>query len=268
MGALRSSTPVDLAPIIRVDALPARYTPETDREIALRVVGYYEGGLSEFRGVPVLRRALTEIERGALEKRASDLRQALAPVPDDAPRPLAVKDAMMGMLGAFQSMQRHDDMVAAGIVASYLENPAVVTAPPWAVIEACKKVRTGKAGLNPSFCPSEPEFAAVVEREIQPYCARLGEMTALLTARVDSPMPAHQRPTAAEIEAKLGRTVGRAPSGRLASIPLREPMTEQRRQALRADLAARKARNEALQVPTAEMPPDAPASSSAASFPD
>ncbi len=77
---------------------------------------------------------------------------------------------------------RHGKRGAA--VGGYLHS--VRTHPPWAVIKACEQVRTGMAGLNTSYCPTEPEFCALVRRIVAPYELQLRKTEALLSAKPPS----------------------------------------------------------------------------------
>ncbi len=55
--------------------------------------------------------------------------------------------------------------------------------PTWAIIKACEQVRAGQAGLNTSFCPSEPEFCELVRKLVAPYALQLRKTEALLVAK-------------------------------------------------------------------------------------
>jgi hypothetical protein len=148
-------------PTTRERDLPPLFVPEIDRELP-RLVMFWEGGSAsgESKGMAVLRRPFTDVERTALEERVWSLTCAVAP-PQEADRDTLL-EAISGMLGAFPAMQRHDDLTAMAIAAGYLWTAR--ERPPWAILKACGLVRSGAAGLNRAFCPSEPEFNAIAER--------------------------------------------------------------------------------------------------------
>jgi hypothetical protein len=108
--------------------------------------------------------------------------------------------------------------------------------PAWAIAQACRKIVCGEAKLDRRFTPNDTEIFDIVTDVVRPYRENLRQAKALLDAPVDE--PPH-----------------RGTSGRLAPIrpwpekapqrPLVEPMTKSRRETLMADLAARKARNDA-----------------------
>src|SRR5712671_3962160 len=85
-----------------------------------------------------------------------------------------------GMLNGFPTMARLDIESAVATVGGYLH--VVRGYPPCAVIKACERLRNGEAGLNRSYCPSEPEFHEVVRRIVAPYELQLRKTKALLNA--------------------------------------------------------------------------------------
>ncbi len=122
--------------------------------------------------------------------------------------------------------------------------------PAWAIAQACRKIVCGETKLDRRFAPNDTEIFDIVAGVVRPYRENLRQAKALLDAPVDEPPP-------------------RGPSGRLAPIrpwpekasqrPQVELMTNSRRQALMADLAARRARNDARREvrvdPTEEAAP-------------
>jgi hypothetical protein len=183
-------------PIWDSQQLPAVFVRETDRDIPDRVVSWYEG--SERR--PVLQRDLTANERGALVRRQRDLMVALAASGRRDDRCAA---AVTMMLSGFPAMNRYDDETSVALTNCYLD--VVREKPPWAIIEACRRVRSNHAGLNPAFCPSEPEFSFVVQRLVEPYQRMLRKVDDIIgaVAQVEPPKLSRE-----EIEAKLGRKLG------------------------------------------------------------
>ena len=89
--------------------------------------------------------------------------------------------AVSGMLNGFPAMSRLDIESALATVGGYLH--VVRNYPTWAIIKACEQVRAGQAGLNTSFCPSEPEFCELVRKLVAPYALQLRKTEALLVAK-------------------------------------------------------------------------------------
>ncbi len=189
----RSSPPGAIRrPIADRSRVPAAYVRATDRDIPDRVVTAYEGAgtATQRPAMPALRRALTADERDALVRRRDDLMAALA-APPNGRHDDRCASAVAGMLAAFRTADRLDIEATVAVVGGYLH--VARDYPPWAVIAACEQVRTGESGLNRSYCPHEPEFAAVVRGIIAPYKERLRRTEALLDAAPpDEPAPHHR----------------------------------------------------------------------------
>jgi hypothetical protein len=196
-----------------------------DRDIPDQLVWAYDSGRR-----PKLRRELEPTERSALEARANDLRRALAPWPPSSRNDLI---ATIGeMLGAFPTMQRYSAEEALGMSIAYLEsarNSNDAPFPHWAIVRACDLIRRGEAGIERSFCPPEPVFVSVVRNQIGHYKRQLAEIEAILNA----PVPERR----AEPEPR--------PMPKRRGLP--PPLQGERASALKADLEARKARNQAQQ---------------------
>jgi hypothetical protein len=157
-----------IVPTIRERDLPALFVPAIDRDLPCLVMfwedrswedGGREGG-QVCRGTAVLRRPFTDAERSALEERIWSLSCAVAP-PQEKDRD-SLLAAIAGMLGGFPAMQRYDELTALALAAAYLW--CARERPPWAILRACDMVRSGTAGLNRAFCPSEPEFNTIAAR--------------------------------------------------------------------------------------------------------
>lgn len=205
-----------IVPITSRADLPAEFDPEIDLGLPDRLVCLWGGTGGDYRGMPAeLRREMTDSEIGAVRRRIAAIKHALEPAPQDSTRMLTA--AVTAMLGGFPQMQRHDKQAAAMIAASYLW--IVRDLPHWAITEACERIRANKAGLNASFCPTEPEFRKVADLCAAVYRRRLAEAEALLRAKVrDEPKP---KMSAAELEAKLGRPISDRPQA--AVPPVIEP---------------------------------------------
>jgi hypothetical protein len=183
-----------IVPIANSDHLPEVHSRDLSR-IERLVVWTSAAGQLE------LARPLTGEETAWLSVRMHALERALEPWRGDS------RDDLLGvisrMLGGFPNMQRHDRVAALGIAMAYLEVAA--ECPPWAILKACQLVRRGKAGLNPSFCPTEPEFNILARRLLAPYVEALRRARQLLDADVREELkPKLGRK---EIEAKLGRKI-------------------------------------------------------------
>jgi hypothetical protein len=102
--------------------------------------------------------------------------------------------------------------------------------------DACVAVRSNQAGLNPSFPPTEPEFATVVKRTSAWYRKKLRETDEMLNAKVienvDAPKLSKE-----EIEKLIGRPISEAQYH--ARMPPCDPGYAER---VRKDLAMRRAR--------------------------
>lgn len=196
-----TTKPATPLPILHKSGLPAVFDPRVDH-LAGRLVDGYSNGNGAQRGLALaLRRDPTPEEKTTLETRIADLRGALLPAPPAGDNEL--RTAIMAMLGGDPNMQRYDQATAYAMASGFLY--VVRDQPHWAILEACEQVRSGRAGLNPSFCVKEPEFAIVVRRCTQPYRQRLAEIESLLRARVRQPPPAP--PTRAQVEASLGQSL-------------------------------------------------------------
>jgi len=136
-----------------------------------------------------------------------------------------------GMIGAFPVMQKYDQTTALGMVGAYLSTAR--ERPHWAIVKAAAMIRSGNAGLNPGFCPSEPEFNILVGRLVEPYLEALRRAERLLTAKIEpSAQPEPRLPEAKSPPATIS-------DGKHASRVM-------------AELAARKAHRGAPQLGSGE----------------
>jgi hypothetical protein len=191
-----------IAPIRREDRLPAIHVGEIDRDL-YSVVMFWEGG-GVGSGTPVLRRPFNASERAALERRVWELGCAVAPF-EDSNREVLLQ-AITGMLGAFPMMQRFDQSTALGIVAGYLWTAR--ERPHWAIVKACERVRSGNAGLNASYCPSEPEFNNLISRLVEPYVNALRRAENLMMKKIEPPAPPRHTHAGSKLEARTGMPAG------------------------------------------------------------
>jgi transposase len=173
----------------------------------------------EVAGTPVLRRPFSDAELSALQGRVWSLSCGVAP-PQETHRDALLR-AILGMLGGFPMMQRYDEVAGLAIAAAYLWSAR--KRPRWAILKACDMVRSGNAGLNLAFCPSEAEFNTIAGRCADPYVNALrrakellaavdGRAKQLLAGRTEAPREA-PRPMPAKSgqrELRDGRHVARA----------------------------------------------------------
>jgi hypothetical protein len=167
-------------PVLYEDRLPPLFVQAVDRGIRDRVVLFWENGGVDV-GVPVLRGPLPDADKTSLELRATELRNALMPWPETS-RDVLVDD-ISRMLGAFTANQKYDADTALMMAMSYLWT--VRQRPHWAISKGCRMVRAGTAGLNPSYCPSEPEFNQLIGGLVADYERRLAATERLLAAKVE-----------------------------------------------------------------------------------
>ncbi len=202
--------------------LPSPFLRLTDRDIADRVVSF-----RNVAGQPAeLRRALTDPERTALERRAAELRAALALAP------AASRDRIVDALLSIQPAG-FDYETSVAAATAYLRNLEDRTAdyahfrlPEWAIMEACRQICT--AGVRAETGTTlEQTLHITIRALLATFEKRLGEIEGLLGAKVDT-------------------APSRAPSGHLA--PIAPPRGDGRHaQRVAADLEERKARNTARQ---------------------
>lgn len=196
------------------------------------ILRHLRRGCTDDRGVRLLHRLPTDGERAVLTRRQAALEIAATPA---VPQECAV--AIAQMLAGFPSYRAagEDFEIMATQYATVLRRY-----PAWAIRAACGEISSGRLigdevlGLNPAFPPSAQQVAVVTAREVRALERELAEVREVIAGRVEDQAP---RPTQAEIEAKLGRSIGRPPSGLLA------PLSADRIAALNADLAGRRARN-------------------------
>jgi hypothetical protein len=226
LPAKRSSTS---APPAKRDAngLPVRLDQECDIDLPRRLFAPWIPDT----GPRAIARALSAEERAKIEARATALEDALKPFTRNDEH--AVRASINGLFSGYRTMRQLGEDARAVVdvtMAVLREFPA------WAIAQACRKIVCGETKLDRRFPPNDTEIFDVVAGVVRPYNENLRQAKALLSAPVDEPR-------------------SRGPSGRLAPIgpwpekapqrPQVEPMTRSRREALMADLAARKTRNDA-----------------------
>jgi hypothetical protein len=232
-GSLSKLPTVEIVPITREDQLPVPFDREADRSIPDRVLMWMGSN-----GEAELRHPLQPAERTALQRRAGELRSALAPWPPSSRDELEGEVSLMLNVPANRGL---DETAAMGLVAQYLQ--LTRTRPHWAIVKVCRMVRLGKAGLPPAYCPTEAEFNLLIDREVGHYERALAKGQKVLDAKVHPPEP--PKPTQAEIEANLGRPIGEAKvEVKTARAVYRADGSHAAR--VMADIAARKAQRETL----------------------
>lgn len=173
-----------------------------------------------------IRRPMAPAERSIVEARACALETALTPFADRDQDQVTAD--LAAMLSGFRYMRQEGDAADAAIevtIAVLREFPA------WAISRACASIVRER--IERRYAPNDTETLDAVRAIVRPYRQAAEQARALLDAKVEVPAP--PRPSRAEIEAKLGRPTGLR----------RDPMTEERRASLAADLAIRRSRNDA-----------------------
>jgi hypothetical protein len=176
-------------------------------------------------------RALSADERAKIEARANALEDALRPFTRNDQH--TVRASVNGLFSGYRSMRQLGDDARALVdvtMAVLREFPA------WAITQACRKIVCGETKLDRRFPPNDSEIFDVVAGVVRLYGENLTRAKALLDALVDE--PPRRRPA--------GRAAPMHPlPEKPPQRPQLEPMTKSRREALMADLAARKDRNDA-----------------------
>jgi hypothetical protein len=176
-------------------------------------------------------RALTAEECAKIEARANALEDALKPFTKGDEH--IVRATINGLFSGFRAMrQQHEDARAVVDVtlAVLREFPA------WAIARACGKIVRGEARVDRRFAPNDGEIFDVVTGVVRPYRENLRQAEALLDAPLVEPPPLRPSGLLSPIRPQPEKAPQRPPIG---------PLTKSRREALMADLAARKARNDA-----------------------
>jgi hypothetical protein len=234
-NSLSKRPTAEIVPIVREDQLPTGFDREADRGIPDRVLMW-----TASNGEAQLRRTLQPAERTALQRRAGELRSALAPWPPSS------RDELQGqvlLMLNYPANRGIDEASAGATAAQYLQLNR--NRPHWAIVKVCYDVRRGKAGLPPAYCPTEPEFNRLIEGEVVHYERLLTQAQRLLDAKVRPPDP--PKPTRVEMEARFP-PVGASPA---VEANVRPPSTANdgnHATRVMADIAARKAQREALRA--------------------
>jgi hypothetical protein len=237
LSAMQSGSPskqpmTEIVPITREDQLPLPFHREADRNIPDRILAW-----TGSNGVAELRRPLTDDERGTLARRVSELLSALAPWPKQSGDELKGEISLMLNVPANRGL---DERAAMGFVLQYLQ--LCRNRPHWAIVKVCRNVRLGKAGLSPAYCPTEAEFNRLIDQEVAAFERALRRGRAILEAKALPSDP--PKPTQAEIEAKLGRTISGAEEKESEARPSADAGDGNHAARVMAELAARKARRE------------------------
>lgn len=197
---------------VRIDArnLPAERDYFTDVTIPRQLWSAWIPSGAEQRK---LRRAMGDAERLALERRAAELTPALEPfsrpIEDDR-----VVDALAQLFDSFRSMRERGENAVARISDAMR---TLSDMPAWAIEEGCLSIRRvgyevredKQVRMETHWPPSDTEIHAVVANVVRLRKVALASACALLEADIE-PAPA-PRPTRAEIEAVIGRPLGKYP---------------------------------------------------------
>jgi hypothetical protein len=162
-------------------------------------------------------------ESAGLQARSAALEIVIKPY-EDFER-AEIEASIAGMLSGFRSM-RHSEGDAATTVA--ITRAVLRDFPAWAIKLGCMKIARRETGCDPRFAPNDAEIAEVVRSLVKPYREAF-DATMLLISAVVQPVQTRQR-------SSIRETQQPAPS-------LSDGKHAER---IAADLAARKARNEAM----------------------
>lgn len=182
-------------------------------------------------------RALADGERSSLESRRNELAAALQPFVTDE-RDM-VEAELAAMLGGFRSLRQSGESAEGMVV---VLSGVLSVFPLWAIAKGCVKIVRREAELDPRWPPNDTEVYGAVDAIVREYRKALESAEALLAAPVEAlqALPA-PRPSAMDVEAKLGRPVG---TGRTEKTPAPPPGGDGKHaERVAAELAARKARS-------------------------
>jgi hypothetical protein len=181
----------------RRDSVPATLDfvvpPERDQTADVAIPARVVASWIPSSGRRQLRRALHSSERAVLERRASDLRIALAPYARPA-QDDRVAAAIAELFGAYRSMrERGDDVVARVDSAMRL----LRRFPAWAIETACVTIRRngykvaekGQTRTERHWPPSDPEICGIVESVTASRAAALAGAVDLLDAPISRDVP-------------------------------------------------------------------------------
>jgi hypothetical protein len=240
------------APLAKAN-LPPIYDRLCDREIPDRVLSAWTSSLgwsAVVTGIRKLRRDFTTSERAQLGQRRFELLCAVHPFTNDQAEQVA--ESIHLVLGSFRTVRErgadaHDSME----VLRYLLRDE----PAWAIEEGCERIADGKAsGFDFNYAPHNPAICHFIRSLVTPYRERLEAIETLLRAPVEAP-PSTERPTREQLEQQLGRPFDQNRSRE--TRPVRDWYGDGKHaQRIGADLAARRARNDARleqQQPEAEL---------------
>lgn len=157
--------------------------------VVYRIDVELERALVSFRpstGGVLIRRALTDDERGLLDRRARELEDCLRPV-SGADEEDRVALALMEMFGSFSSM-RHSEQEALAKIDTVRRFLAAF--PAWAIEKACSHIRwhgvVRKDGTrDKQWPPTDSELVSEVEQEVKHRRMMLDQARAMLEAKID-----------------------------------------------------------------------------------
>ncbi|MPZ36656.1 MAG: hypothetical protein GEU95_01115 [Rhizobiales bacterium] len=188
-----------VATIQQRSGLPPSFDADADQIVPNRC---YSAWIPK-TGPRPLRKRLSYYERTTVEQRVEALRRAVEPFgPGDTD---LCAGAISTMFGKYPQLRQQgaDVLTMVNEMLGTLRDM-----PPWAIVDGCELVGDGRAGLKPSFPPTNAEVRAVVERVLQPYRVRLAAAEALLLAPLEGDegrAPPRDKPNIDPLAAQLGR---------------------------------------------------------------
>jgi hypothetical protein len=209
------------------DGLPVRLDRECDIELPRQLFAAWIPD----SGPRAIVRTVSAEERAKIEARATALEDALEPFTRNDEH--VVRAGINGLFSGYRAMRQLGEDARAVVdvtIAVLREFPA------WAIAQACRKIVCGETKLDRRFAPNDTEIFDIVAGVVRPYRENLRQAKALLDAPIDEPPPPRPPGLLAAIRPRPEKAPRRPPIA---------PLTKS--QALMADLAARKATNEARQ---------------------
>lgn len=211
------------------NGLPVRLDRECDVELPRKLFSPW----IPKTGARAIVRVMSAEERAKIEARAIALEDALKPFTKNEEH--AIRANINGLFSGYRAMRQmgEDARAVVDVTMAVLSD-----FPAWAIAIAVRKIVSGETKLDRRYTPNDTEIFDVVADVVRPYRENLSQAKALLDAPLDEP------------SRRKGSQGPAAIHPRPEKLPQRSemaPMTEARRQALMADLAARRARNECRQ---------------------
>ena len=153
-------------------------------------------------GQQALARALTETERGILERRRQEITLAFTTFPEHDPN---VAAELMDMFASFPQMRQRGPAAIALVkgVMDFLRLPPNEF-PAWAVIKAAQAIHNGDAGVSKEFPPSDATVKEVVRKQMEWWNKERDQIVTILNCPVAEQRPApEQKPLRRDLDPRM-----------------------------------------------------------------